>query len=77
MASKYVSDRTPVQPKQGPEVVPPTFDTTKPGDRGKVPSFGDQVDATRSVLRGSGLNAAALNAINAGNAGIDKQRRNR
>jgi hypothetical protein len=75
--SRWAPDRTPAQPKRGPEVTPPTFSNVKPGtaSKVKVPRFGDQVDATRGQLRGSGLNAAALGAIEAGNAGIDKQRR--
>jgi hypothetical protein len=59
-----------------PEVVPPTRANTAPRPASK-PRFGDEVEATQSALRGSGLNAAALNAVEAGNAGIDKQRRNR
>jgi hypothetical protein len=77
--SRRAPDRTPVQPKRGPRVALPSFDNVKPGtaSKVKVPRFGDQVDATRSVLRSSGLNDAAIGAIEAGNAGIDKQRRNR
>jgi hypothetical protein len=75
--SRWVPDRTPVEPKRGPTVVLPSFDNTKPNPatKARVPRFGDQVDAVRGQLRGSGLNAAALNAIEAGNAGIDRQRK--
>jgi hypothetical protein len=62
----------------GPEVVRPTFSTTKPRPAANKPvRLGDQVDATREQLRASGLNMAALNAIEAGNAAIDATVRRR
>ena len=71
---RWLPDRTPVQPKRGPDVPLPTFNNTKPGTatKVKVPRFGDQVDAVR--MRGSGLDITALTAIEAGYPGIDKQR---
>jgi hypothetical protein len=59
-----------------PEVVPPTPENTVPQSAANKPvRMGDQVAATREQLRASGLNAAALTAIEAANAGIDKQRK--
>jgi hypothetical protein len=58
-----------------PEVVRPTRDSTQPGTRTRVSRSDDQVAAIREQLRASGLNDAALNALEAGNEGIDKGRK--
>jgi hypothetical protein len=65
------------QSKRGPNVVTPTESTTKSDSKAtnKPVRLGDQVDATREQLHASGLNLAALNAIEAGNAAIDARRR--
>jgi hypothetical protein len=56
-----VYDKKPAQPKPAPNTPP------RPGET--------QLDATRRVLRESGMNAEALDAINAANAAIDRQTR--
>jgi hypothetical protein len=56
---RWLPDRTLVEPKRGPKVSLPTFENVKPKPASTV---------------SSGLNDAALGAIEAGNSGIDQQR---
>jgi hypothetical protein len=72
---RWMPDRTPVQPKRGPKVTLPTFSNVVPRPATTVSRADGQYDAVRRQLASSGLNDAALGAIEAGNSGIDQQRR--
>jgi hypothetical protein len=72
---RWLPDRAPVQPKRGPKVTLPTFENVRPKPASTISRADGQYDAVRRQLGASGLNDAALGAIEAGNAGIDKQRR--
>jgi hypothetical protein len=72
---RWLPDRTPVEPKRGPKVTLPTFSNVVPRPATTVSRADSQYDAVRGQLSSSGLNDAALGAIEAGNSGIDQQRR--
>jgi hypothetical protein len=72
---RWLRDRTPVEPKRGPKVTLPTFENVKPKPASTISRADGQYDAVRRQLASSGLNDAALGAIEAGYAGIDQQRR--
>jgi hypothetical protein len=74
---RWEPDRTPAEPKRAPTVALPTFNEVKPQAASTVSRAGSQYDAVRRQLASSGLNDAALGAIEAGYVGIDKQRRRR
>jgi hypothetical protein len=72
--SRWAPDRTPSQPKRGPKVTLPTFSNVVPRPATTVSRADGQYDAVRRQLASSGLNDAALGAIEASYPGIDKQR---
>lgn len=71
---RWLPDRTPVQPKRGPSVPLPTFSKVVPKPASSVSRAASQYDAVRRQLSCSGLNDAALGAVEASYPGIDKQR---
>jgi hypothetical protein len=72
---RWMPDRTPVEPKRGPKVTLPTFSNVVPKPASTISRADGQYDAVRRQLSSSGLNDAALGAVEAGYPGIDKQRR--
>jgi hypothetical protein len=71
---RWMPDRTPVQPKRGPAMTLPTFENVVPKPASTISRADGQYEAVRRQLASSGLNDAALGAIEAGNSGIDQQR---
>jgi hypothetical protein len=73
-ATRFTSDRRPAEPKVGPKVPLPSFGNVMPKPATTVSLAGAQYDTVRRQLSSSGLNDAALGAVEAGYASIDKQR---
>jgi hypothetical protein len=72
---RWEPDRTPAQPKVGPKVPLPSFGNVVPKPASTVSRTGSQHDTVRRQLASSGLNDAALTAIEQSYNGIDRQRR--
>jgi hypothetical protein len=68
---RWLPDRTPVQPKRGPKVTLPTFSNVVPKPASTISRANGQYDAVRRQLASTGLNDAALGAIEAADRIID------